>query len=346
MLPIPRLRYLAPRRLVEALGLLEQGSRGRTVADGDGAARRGPVVPIAGGTDLVPNLKHRLLDVELLVDLTRLEEDHLRGVREVAGRIHLGALTSLAAAAADPLLRARHPALAGTYRQIGSPQLRNMGTVGGNLCLDTRCSYVNQTAFWRAALGHCLKRKGTTCHVVPGGTRCVAACSSDGAALLTALGAEARVERGGGDRWVAVEALLLHEGLRHLALAPGELITELRLPAAPPGRRAAYQKLRARQAIDFPQLSVAAVADLEPSGACRSLRVVVSALGARPRLVAGLGALVEGRPLDDAALERVAAEAHRQCHPLANISADPAWRREMVPVLVRRALRRALGEPG
>jgi 4-hydroxybenzoyl-CoA reductase subunit beta len=343
MLPVPPLRHLAPRHLHEALALLEQGSRGRTTPDGDGAGRRGPVLPIAGGTDLVPNLKHRLLDVELLVDLTRLEDPHLRGIREAAGSLHLGALTSLADAAADPLLRARHPVLAGAYRQIGSPQLRNMGTVGGNLCLDTRCTYVNQSAFWRAALGHCLKRKGTACHVVPGGTRCVAASSSDGAALLTALGAEARVEGQASDRWTPVEALFLSEGRRHLALAPGELVTELRLPAAPPGRRAAYEKLRLREAIDFPLLSVAAVADLEPAGACRSLRVVVSALGARPRVVTGLGALAEGRPLDDEALERVAAEAHRQCHPLANITADPAWRRAMVPVLVRRALRRALG---
>ena len=345
MLPLPRLRYLAPKRLGEALDLLEQGSRGRTAPDGDGAQRRGPVLPIAGGTDLVPNLKNRLLDVELLVDLTRLEDPHLRGVREVAGWLHLGALTSLAAAAADPLLRARHPALAGAYRQIGSPQLRNMGTVAGNLCLDTRCNYLNQSAFWRAALGHCLKRKGSTCHVVPGGTRCVAACSSDGAALLTALGAEARVEGPAADRWVPVESLLQNEGLRHLALQPWELVTELRLPAAPPGRRAAYEKLRARQAIDFPVLSVAAVTDLDAAGLCRSVRVVVSALGARPRVVTGLGALVEGKPLDEEAQERVAAQAHRQCHPLANLTADPEWRRAMVPVLVRRALRRAMGAP-
>ncbi len=342
MLPLPPIRYLAPKRLRDALELLEQGGRGRTAPDGDGAQRRGPVLPIAGGTDLVPNLKHRLLDVELLVDLTRIEEPHLRGVREVAGHLHVGALTSLAAAAADPLLRQRHPTLAGAYRQIGSPQLRNMGTVGGNLCLDTRCTYFNQTAFWRAALGHCLKRKGTTCHVVPGARGCVAACSSDGAALLTALGAEARVEGVAGDRWIPVESLLQSEGRRHLALLPGELVTELRVPAAPPGRRAAYEKLRMREAIDFPVLSVAAVADLAPGGACRSLRVVVSALSARPRVVTGLGDLVEGRPLDDAALERVAAQAYRQCHPLANMTADPAWRRAMVPVLVRRALRRAM----
>ncbi len=343
MMPLPHLRHVAPPRLAEALGLLEQGSRGRVDPDGDGAARRGPVLPIAGGTDLVPNLKHRLLDVELLVDLTRLEDLHLRGVREVAGRLHLGALTSLADAAAHPLLRDRHPALAATYSQIGSPQLRNMGTVGGNLCLDTRCSYLNQTAFWRASLGYCLKRRGTTCHVVPGGTRCVAACSSDGATLLTALQAEARVERVGGDRWIPVESLLQNEGRRHLALDAAELITELRLPATPPGQRAAYEKLRPRQAIDFPQLSVAAVADLAPDGACRSLRVVVSALGARPRVVTGLAGLVEGRPLDEAALERVAAAAHRQCHPLTNLAADPAWRRAMVPVLVRRTVRRATG---
>jgi 4-hydroxybenzoyl-CoA reductase subunit beta len=343
VLTLPRLAWVAPTRLQDALDLLSV-NKTRAAGDGDVAARRGPVIPVAGGTDIVPNLKHRLLEAETLVSLQRLREPFLRGVRVEEDGVRIGALTAVADAAADPLLQAAHPALARAYSLVASPQLRNMGTVGGNLCLDTRCTYYNQTPFWRQALGYCLKREGTRCHVVPGGTRCVAAHSSDGATMLLALGAEARVAGPGGERWLGVEDLFLGEGRRNLKIGPEELVLEVRIARPAPGQTAAYQKLRPRAAIDFPALSVAVVARREPDGTVRELRVVVAALGAKPRLVAGLDRLAAGRRADGDLVRQVGETAAKQCHPLTNIPIDTEWRHAMVPVYVRRALADALGD--
>jgi 4-hydroxybenzoyl-CoA reductase subunit beta len=180
VLPLPRFAILRPRSLEEALVALAS-------SPAPGAVRL-----LAGGTDLVPNLKHRLLDVETLVALKAVPG--LRGVtRGADGALEIGALTSLASLAADPAVAAAWPALAHAVGQIAGPQLRAMGTIGGNLCLDTRCTYYNQTEHWRTALGYCLKRTGTKCHVVPGGTRCVAAWSADSPVMLRARGASAAV---------------------------------------------------------------------------------------------------------------------------------------------------------
>lgn len=343
MLTLPRMQWVAPARLTEALELLGENAH-RAAGDGDVAARRGPVLPVAGGTDVVPNLKHRLLDVETLVSLQRLPEPFLRGVRVEGDSVHIGALTSVADAAADPLLQATHPGLARAYSLVASPQIRNMGTVGGNLCLDTRCTYYNQTPFWRQALGFCLKREGTKCHVVPGGTRCVAASSSDGATMLLALGAEARVASRDGEKWLPVDDFFLGEGRRNLRLGADELVLEVRVPKPANGQSAAYEKLRPRAAIDFPALAVAVVARRDKGGALEALRVVVAALGAKPRLVAGLEKLVAGRRPDADLVRQVAEAAAKQCHPLTNISIDTEWRHAMVPVFVRRALAQALGD--
>jgi 4-hydroxybenzoyl-CoA reductase subunit beta len=343
MLPLPRLRWEAPGQLDGALDLLERGNRGRVSDHGDVAARRGPVLPVAGGTDLVPNLKHRLLAPEVLVSLSKLSDKHLRGVSDEKDGVRIGALTTLSEAAEDPLLEAYYPALTKGYRLVASPQIRNMGTVGGNLCLDTRCTYYNQTAFWRTALGFCLKREGTQCHVVLGGTRCVAASSSDGATLLTALGAEVRLQSVGGDRWLKAEDLFIGEGRRNLAIDANELVTELRIPRPVPGLRTAYQKLRLREAIDFPAMSVAVALKLDEQMKCEGARIVVSSLGAKPRVLAGLERLVEGVELDDDRIEAIGQHAYRQCRPLTNILLDTEWRHEMVTVFVRRALLEALG---
>jgi 4-hydroxybenzoyl-CoA reductase subunit beta len=251
-------------------------------------------------------------------------------------------LTTLTEASRDALLSSLYPALSYGYLQVASPQIRNMGTVGGNLCIDTRCTYYNHTKFWRQSLGHCLKREGTQCHVILGGTRCVAASSSDGATLLIALEARARVQRSGGDRWIPVEKLFVGEGRRNLVLEPGEVVTEIKIPRPDGGVRTAYRKLRPRDAIDFPALSVAVNLSLDEKGMCRKIRIVVSALGAKPRVVAGLDRIVVGRAIDADVLDRISAHAHRQCHPLTNIPLNVEWRHEMVPVYVRRALEAAL----
>ena len=163
MLRLPHYRYIRPRSLTEALEALD--------------TEPGRAIPIAGGTDLVPNLKHRLFDPERLVSLRGVPE--LRGVSVEGGWLRVGAMERLADVAAHTDVLAAAPAFAAAAGVVAGPQLRNMGTVGGNVCLDTRCTYYNQTAFWRGALGFCLKKDGGTCHVTKVGRKCVAAHSAD-----------------------------------------------------------------------------------------------------------------------------------------------------------------------
>ena len=243
----------------------------------------------------------------------------------------------------------RGASLARAAGLVAGPQLRNMGTLGGNVCLDTRCTYYNQTYFWRAALGFCLKKDGQVCHVVPAGKRCVAAHSSDVAPVLISLEAEVEIATPGRSglpstrRRMSVEDFFVPDGIHNNVLRRDEIVTRVRVPARSRGLSAGYQKLRPRAAIDFPMLSVAFAARVS-GGACRSARLVVSAIAAKPRVVSGVGAAVEGRPLDDAVAEALGELAHRQCHPLINVPYDSDYRHEMVPVLVRRAVREAHGE--
>jgi 4-hydroxybenzoyl-CoA reductase subunit beta len=332
MLPLPRVQFAVPRSLEDALDILATRGAGARL--------------LAGGTDLVPNLKHGLLDVEVLVPLKRLKG--MRGVTRAGdGDLRIGALTSLTAVASDPALSAAYPALAFATSEIAGPQLRNMGTIGGNLCLDTRCTWYNQTESWRIALGYCLKRTGTVCHVVPGGTRCVAAVSSDSAPMITALGgALVLLSAARGERIVALDKFFLGEGRKNNVVLPDEILVEVRLPAPAPGSFSGYQKLRPRAAIDFPILAVAVAGTTSTDGKLASARVVVGALGAKPREVSGVNALVLGHAPSAELFQAVGEQAFTQCRPLTNIPIDAEWRHDMVPVLVRRAFVQALGAPG
>jgi 4-hydroxybenzoyl-CoA reductase subunit beta len=293
-------------------------------------------LPVSGGTDLVPNMKHRLFEPKHLVALKGV--DALKGIYEDGGWLRIGAAETLTAVASSPVVRARFPALADAAGHVAGPQLRNMGTIGGNLCLDTRCTYYNQTEFWRGALGYCLKKDGTVCHVTRVGKKCVAAHSADTPPVLMVLDAVAVLAGPGGRREVPVRDFFVADGIANSRREPGEIVTEVRIPLASAGRRAAYAKLRQRQAIDFPLLTVAVAADLEGDGTVRSIEGVVTALGSRPKELSGWREITEGRRLDDEVVAELAARAHQQCHPLENIIVDPEWRRAMVPVYVRRAL--------
>jgi 4-hydroxybenzoyl-CoA reductase subunit beta len=329
MLTLPAFDWVRPARLGEALEHF--------------AAHGAESLAVAGGTDAVPNLKHRLHEPRWIVSLAGIEA--LRYVRERAGDLELGPLVTLSEIANHALIRRELPSLARAASLVASPQIRNMGTLGGNLCLDTRCTYYNQTLFWREALGFCLKKSGTLCHVVPQGRRCVAAHSSDLAPVLISLGATIEIAGEHGGRELALDEFFVGDGVHNNVLGPGELVVRVVVPAEARRRAAAYQKLRPRGAIDFPMLSVAFSARMADGG-CADARLVVSALGAKPRLIGGLDVLAHGRPLDDALGAALAETAHRQCHPLINLPYDHDYRREMVPVFVRRAVREAAMSPG
>ena len=325
MMTLPAVDVLRPRTVAEAVAQL--------------AAHPGARV-LAGGTDIVPNLKYGMYETQHLVALRGLSEE-LRYVRAAPdGELRLGALCTIDQLARDATVRTRLPGLAEACAQIAGPQLRRMGTLGGNLCLDTRCVYVNQTYFWRSALGFCLKKDGTACHVVARGQRCVAAASNDTAPVLLALGASVRTASPRGERLLPLEQFYVQDGVHNTVLEADELLVEVRLPAGASSLRQAFHKLRMRAAIDFPALNLAVALGIE-QGALRSVWLCVSALAARPALVKGLDELV-GRPADLRLADELGRRAHKQCRPLTNIGIDPEWRREVLPVLVRRTVRRAL----
>jgi 4-hydroxybenzoyl-CoA reductase subunit beta len=207
-----------------------------------------------------------------------------------------------------------------------------MGTLGGNLCLDTRCGYYNQTEFWRGALGGCIKTGGPVCHVVPHGKRCVAAFSADTPIPLLALGASVDLASVRGVRSLPLASFYAGDGLRNVVLAPDELVLRVHVPAPVPGSVSAFVKLRLRRAIDFPLLSMAAVTTRRDDGRFDGVSLVVGALGSLPRRVQGLDR--EGRPV---LLDDVADAASAQCRPLSNAD-SPAWRKEVIGPLVRRLL--------
>jgi 4-hydroxybenzoyl-CoA reductase subunit beta len=323
MLPLPIFQHHRPATLAEAVQLMgELGDQARIVA---------------GGTDIVPNMKHGLVEPEHLVSLGGVRE--LEGVSVTEAQVEIGALTKLAAAAAHPAVARHAPALAQALGAVAGPHHRRMGTVGGNVCLDTRCVYYNQTYFWRQALGFCIKKDGTACHVVSSGKNCVAAASNDSAPALMVLGAEIDLIGPAGERTIAADDFYTPDGVYNTVKLPAEIVTRVRVPITP-ARVSAFEKLRRRGAIDYPLLNTAARIDREDDGSIAAIDVVVSALAARPKRIkpARLG---KGTRPSDALWSQLAEAAFKQCRPLTNIDNDAEWRREMVRVLVKRALSRA-----
>lgn len=322
MLTLPPFQYHSPASLDEALALL--------------SAHRGNVKVIAGGTDLLPNMKHRIVTPGHVVALKGIP--NLQEVKEENGFLRLGALVPIAFLARDEKVSSLFPSLALAAQCVAGPQLREMGTLGGNICLDTRCVYVNQTHFWRKALGYCLKKDGSVCHVVKGGKNCVAAASNDTAPVLMTLDATLLVVGPSGRREVSIRDFYVADGIRNLALAEDELVVEVRIPLPQGTWVAGYEKLRVRAAIDYPALGVAAAVKLNVEKKVETFRVVVSALGSRPQFVKKTE-MLEGRAWGVEVVEEACAMAHKQCHPLTNIQLDASWRKEMIPVLLKRALR-------
>jgi 4-hydroxybenzoyl-CoA reductase subunit beta len=298
---------------------------------------------VAGGTDVLPNIKHGLHAPDVVVHLGRLRA--LRGVRDEGDALAIGALTTLFDIEHDPIVGAHAPALAHAASLVAGPQLRRMGTLGGNLALDTRCAFYNQTHFWREALGYCLKKDGTACHVVAGGQRCVAAASNDTATILLCLDASVTLATPAGERTVALRDFFVGDGARNTILGPADVLVRVRVPKSSSSssssssrrvrRVAAYQKLRHRNAIDFPLLSLGVRFDVDDDGVVHDVACVASALQARPHALPTSAFI--GRVVDDAFADDLGDLAFRKCVPLTNIADDPAWRREMIPVLVKRA---------
>jgi len=296
---------------------------------------------IAGGTDLVPNLKRRQFDISTLISVSALPDG--RGIDGDASRgMTIGPGTTL-----DEL--ARHPALAGAYRAlaqacgvVSTPQIRYMGTLGGNLLVDPRCNYYNQTYAWRKAVGFCMKRDGDICLVARSSPRCWAVSSSDSAPVALALGVEVTVQGVEGNHRIPAADLYKDDGIDYTTKRPDEVITAIHLPAATGRVTSAYWKLRRRPAFDFPILGVA-IALAWDDGVIREARGALGAVGSHPvDITAFLEPLAGRRPNDDAIAE-VADAADKPSRPLDNTDLSHYWRKRMTKVYIERALRDAAG---
>jgi 4-hydroxybenzoyl-CoA reductase subunit beta len=319
---LPSFNLLRPRTLEDTIAALrDHGADAKMVA---------------GGTDLLPSMKQGLFSPRVLIDLKGLRElDFIRFDPESG--LAIGALTSISALAASPVIAREFPVLHEAAKTVASPLLRNMGTLGGNVCLDTRCLYYNQSEFWRGSLGGCIKKDGTVCHVAPGSETCWAAFSGDTAPALLAL--EATVELAGprGQREIPLAGLYVNDGLVRLTKAADEIVTAIHVPAASAGWSGTYRKLRIRQSIDYPLAGVAVVMRKNRDGSCAQARIALTAVNPEPRLVPAAGRLA-GQFYDAALVEDVAREAIRVGKPLKTSASTMEYRRRMIQVFVRRAL--------
>jgi 4-hydroxybenzoyl-CoA reductase subunit beta len=249
-------------------------------------------------------------------------------------------MTRLSALERDPELRAAWPALSRAAALVATPPLRNMATLGGNLCLDTRCSYYDQTHEWRQAIGFCMKKDGDTCWVAPGSDRCWAVSSTDTAPVLQALGAEVTLVSRSGERRIPVAELFADDGIRHLTRRPGEILSAVHLPPPEPGERATYLKLRRRGSFDFPVLGVAARVRLGPGGVVESACIVLSGTGSRPHPARAAEEFLVGRRLaDEDVIREAAGLAAKVAKPMQNTDFVLGWRKQVAREYAARALR-------
>ena len=327
MLRLPSFTYLQPKTLKEALAM-------KADAGPDG-------MYVAGGTDLYPNMKRRHQEPRTVISLM--------GVRELAGcemrdeGCAVGPCMTLTDLCSRPTIRQHYDTVALAAGLVSTPLLRNMGTLGGNLCLDTRCNYYNQTYEWRKAIDFCMKKDGHICWVAPSSPRCWAVSSSDVAPVMVALGAEYLLVGPGGERVVPAARFYHNDGINYLTKQPDEILATVRLPA-PDGWDAVYHKLRRRGSFDFPVLGVAAWVKWEQGAGSRErgqvveARIVLGGVASWPQEVPEAGAVLVGTDLSDEGVAAAADAAYRPAKPLDNTDFDLSWRKQMTRVYVTRAL--------
>jgi 4-hydroxybenzoyl-CoA reductase subunit beta len=324
-LSLPQFKLLRPRTVEEAVSVLARHAIG--------GARATRIV--AGGTDLIPSMQQRLFEPDYVLDVRHIAE--LRGIRETPKGIEVGALTSLTTIEQSPLLRRRYPVLTEAAATVASPVLRNMGTIGGNICLDTRCLWYNQSLTWRKGCGFCIKKDGDLCHVAPGGTKCWAVFSGDTPPALLCLDAEIEIVSAAGARRMPLAKFYTGEGDDYRKLRSDELLTRVFLPERSAEYRGVYRKLRIRGSIDYPLAGIA-VALRRVNGHIADARLAITAVNPAPMLVKGVRELLTGKALDESLAQAAGDLAAKTARPLTTSALTPEYRREMIRVLTKRAV--------
>jgi 4-hydroxybenzoyl-CoA reductase subunit beta len=327
MLRLPEFEYHQPRTLKQAM---------KTITDFGADA-----MLVAGGTDVYPKMKRGQFTPRRLISLRALRE--LKGIRQSNEGLWIGAGESLTAVSNHRFVAKHLPALAHAAESVSTPQLRNMGTIGGNVLVDTRCNYYDQTFFWRQAVGFCMKKDGDICLVAPGSTKCLAIASSDTAPVLVSLGAEAVLVGKQGERRLKLVDLYRDDGIDYSTKANDEVLKGLIVPKEALGRRNVYMKLRRRGSFDFPILGVAATMNIDEHNECQDASVVLTAVASAPKIVPEAATLLQGKKVTIELIDAVADAAAKISHPLDNADLDYWYRKRMAKVYTQRALAQLAG---
>lgn len=354
MMRMPKFQFFAPKSLAEACEVL---------------AGEGPdAMVLAGGTDLVPNMKRRQQQPRALVSLSKVPE--VRGRAPDGEGLSIGALQTLTDVAVDPLVRGKYTGLEKAASLVATPLIRNQATLGGNLCLDTRCNYYNQNAEWRKAIDNCMKapreaagvfttalflagsaerqqrsgdEPGSICWVAPGSPRCWAVSSSDSAPALIALGAEVVLASRSGERRIPLASLYNNDGMAYLTKRPDEILVRVLVPAAERWT-STYWKLRRRGSFDFPVLGVGAAVKRSPSGEVEDARIVLGAVASYPVVVEKAASALIGGPLTDERIAAAADAAVKMAKPLDNTDFALGWRKSVTRTYVEGVLKELRGD--
>jgi 4-hydroxybenzoyl-CoA reductase subunit beta len=327
MMRLPLFDLCAPRTLDEAARVL----------DGE----RETAMVLAGGTDLLPNMKRRQQVPKTLVSLRNIES--LQTASFNANDIRLGSCLKLSTVEHDKRYRNGCSALWQAASQVATSHIRNQATLGGNICLDTRCLYYDQNYEWRKAINFCMKKEGDTCWVAPGSDRCMAVSSTDTAPALIALGARVVLKSVAGERELPLADLYNDDGMNYLTRQPNEILSEVRLDSLH-GWKSAYWKLRRRGSFDFPVLSVAAAARFAKGGVVEEAHIVLGAVASRPIFAEQAGRSLLGKTLNAEAIEEAATQAARLAKPLDNTDFNMSWRKKVTNAFVTFALRELRGD--
>jgi 4-hydroxybenzoyl-CoA reductase subunit beta len=322
MMRLPKFTYRVPREISDAVRMMgDAGPEGQFVA---------------GGTDLYPNMKRRQQTPKTVISVTRLKE-----LNQITGDgksgLTIGASVSLTDICEHPVVNRDYGMVAAAARTISTPILRNMGTIGGNLLLDTRCNYYDQNYEWRKGINFCMKKDGEVCWVAPGSSKCWAVQSSDLVPLMVAIGARVRLHSTLGERMVDAAGLYNNDGIDYLHKRPDELLVDVHLPPLN-GWRATYKKLRRRGAFDFPVLGVAARLDIAADGTGRDARLILGGIAPAPVEVMEAATALVGHPLDREHMEAAAEACYMKARPLDNTDFVMNWRKQMARPYVLRAL--------
>lgn len=322
MMRLPKFDYRTPREIVEAVKIMAgSGPEGQFVA---------------GGTDLYPNMKRRQQTPKTVISIMRVPE-----LNQISGDgksgVKIGASVTLTDICDHPIINRDYPVVAHAARTISTPLLRNMGTIGGNLLLDTRCNYYDQNYEWRKGINFCLKKDGDVCWVAPGSSKCWAVQSSDLVPVMVAIGAKFRLASTLGERMIDAAGFYNDDGIDYLHKRPDELLVDIHLPPLN-GWRASYQKLRRRGAFDFPVLGVAAYVQLDQAGAVTNAKLVLGGIAPAPMEISDARDALVGQPLDNIRIHAAAEAAYIKARPLDNTDFVMNWRKQMAREYTLRAL--------